>query len=86
MTLVKDVDGLYDQDPKHHPTANFIPEISATELRKRELETLPFDRILLDLLDHARLLKRFQLINGRKPERIIRALEGEHVGTIVYAD
>src|SRR5918997_3007909 len=28
LTLVKDVDGLYDQDPKHHPTANFIPEIS----------------------------------------------------------
>ena len=86
LTLVKDVDGLYDQDPKHHPTANFIPEISVTELRKRALETLPFERILLDLLDHARLLKRFQLINGRKPECIIRALEGEHVGTIVYAD
>ncbi len=86
LTLVKDVDGLYDQDPKHHPTANFIPQISATELRKRELETLPFERILLDLLDHARLLKQFQIINGRKPERIRRALAGEHVGTLVYAD
>ena len=86
LTLVKDVDGLYDQDPKHHPTANFIPQITATEIRKRELETLPFERILLDLLDHARLLKQFQIINGRKPERIRRALAGEHVGTIVYAD
>jgi len=86
LTLVKDVDGLYDQDPKHFPTANFIPQITATELRRRELETLPFERILLDLLDHARLLKQFQIINGRKPERIRRALAGEHVGTIVYAD
>jgi molybdenum storage protein len=86
LTLVKDVDGLYDQDPKHHATANFIPEISVRELRQRKLETLPFERILLDLLAHARLLKRFQLINGRKPERIIRALAGEHVGSIVYAD
>jgi len=86
LTLVKDVDGLYDQDPRHHSTANFIPQISATDLRKRELETLPFERILLDLLDHARLLKQFQIINGRQPERILRALEGEHVGTIVYAD
>jgi molybdenum storage protein len=84
--LVKDVDGLYDRDPKQYPTADFIREISVTELRKRELETLPFERILLDLLDHARLIKQFQVINGRKPERIIRALEGEHVGTIVYAD
>jgi molybdenum storage protein len=83
---VKDVDGLYDRDPKLHSTANFIPAVSVTELRKRELETLPFERILLDLLDHARLLKQFQIINGWKPERILRALEGEHVGTIVYAD
>ena len=86
LTLVKDVDGLYDKDPKRHSIANFIREISVTELRKRELETLPFERIMLDLLGHARLLKQFQVINGRKPEQIIRALGGEHVGTIVYAD
>ena len=86
LTLVKDVDGLYDQDPKIHPTATFIRDISATELRKRDLETLPFERVLLDLLDHARLLKQFQVINGRAPERIIAALKGEHVGTIVYGD
>jgi molybdenum storage protein len=86
LTLVKDVDGLYDKDPKHHASANFIREISATELSKRQIETLPFERIMLDLLSHGRLLKQFQVINGRKPEYIIRALEGEHVGTIVYAD
>jgi molybdenum storage protein len=86
LTLVKDVDGLYDQDPKHSSTATFIPEISAAELRERNLTTLPFERILLDLLDHARLLRQFQIINGRKPEHIVQALAGEHVGTIVYAD
>ncbi len=86
LTLVKDVDGLYDQDPKVHPAATFIRDISVTELRQRHLETLPFERILLDLLDHARLLKQFQVINGRVPERIIAALRGEHVGTIIYSD
>jgi molybdenum storage protein len=86
LILVKDVDGLYDQDPKMHPTATFIRDISVTELRKRNLETLPFERVLLDLLDHARLLKQFQVINGRAPERISAALKGEHVGTIVYGD
>jgi molybdenum storage protein len=86
LTLVKDVDGLYDKDPKVHPGATFIREISAAELRQRHLETLPFERILLDLLDTARLLQRFQVINGRLPERIIAALKGEHVGTLVYAD
>jgi molybdenum storage protein len=47
---------------------------------------LPFERVLLDLLDNARLLRSFQIVNGRHPERIVAALEGERVGTIVYAD
>ena len=81
-----DVDGLYDQDPKTNPTANFIPEIFATEIKKRNFETLPFERILLDLLDHSRLIRQFQIVNGRIPERILAALQGEHVGTIVYAE
>lgn len=86
LTLVKDVDGLYDSDPKQNPSATFIPEISVGELRDRKLPTLPFDEVLIDLLERARLVKRFQVINGLKPELLAPALEGEHVGTVVYAD
>lgn len=86
FTLVKDVDGLYDADPKKHPSANLIREISVAELRARRLQTLPFDEILLDLLERARLVKRMQIINGLKPELLAAALDGEHVGTIVHAD
>ena len=83
LTLVKDVDGLYDADPKTDPAATFIPEITAGELRARNLTTLPFDRVLLDLLDNARLMTSFQVINGLRPELLAPALNGEHVGTIV---
>lgn len=86
FTLVKDVDGLYDADPKQHPSANLIREISVSELRARRLPTLPFDEILLDLLERARLVKRFQIVNGLKPELLAPALDGEHVGTLVHAD
>lgn len=85
-TLVKNIDGLYDKDPNRYSDATLIKEIGAKELRERNLETLPFDRILLDLLEHARLLKKFQVINGLKPELIGRALAGEVVGTVVHAD
>lgn len=85
LTLVKDVDGLYDRDPKVDSTAKFIPEIETTELRRLNLETLPFERILLDLLERSRQVRQFQIVNGRFPERIVAALEGEHVGTIVRA-
>ncbi|HZO94331.1 MAG TPA: hypothetical protein VFB22_11265 [Candidatus Baltobacteraceae bacterium] len=85
LTLVKDVDGLYDRDPKSEPNARFIDEIGAAELERRALPTLPFDRVLLRLLGTARLVDRFQVVNGHKPELLAAALRGEHVGTIVHA-
>jgi molybdenum storage protein len=85
VVLVKDVDGLYDRDPRATTGANFIKEVSSAELKERHLETLPFDRVLIDLLEHTRLVRSFQIINGLYPERIKAALEGEHVGTIVHA-
>ncbi len=84
LTLVKDVDGLYDADPKLDPAARLIPEIGVAELRQRGLRTLPFEPVLLDLLANARLLDRFQIVNGRDPGRLRAALEGQHVGTIVH--
>lgn len=86
LTLVKDVDGLYERDPKLDSTATFIPKISAAELKDRNLETLPFERILIDLLTNSRLVEQFQIINGGHPEKLKAALNGEHVGTIIYAD
>jgi molybdenum storage protein len=85
VTLLKDVDGLYDKDPHAHADASFIPEISVSELRERDLATLPFDRVILDLLENARLVTKIQVINGHKPELVEAALDGDHVGTIVYA-
>lgn len=86
MTLIKDVDGLYERDPKEHPQARFIDQISVGELRARNLPTLPFDRALIDLLERARLVTRIQIINGLEPDRLARALRGEHVGTILRKD
>ncbi|MEX0738241.1 MAG: uridine kinase [Pseudohongiella sp.] len=84
--LVKDVKGLYTDDPKLNPDAEFIARISVAELRALNLKTLPFDEVLLDVLETARLVKQFQLVDGRDPDNISRALRGEHAGTIVYVD
>jgi molybdenum storage protein len=86
LVLVKDVDGLYDRDPKSSPGAQLIPEIGSSELKRMHLATLPFERILLDLLDNVKLVNSFQIVNGLHPERIAAALDGEHVGTIVRAE
>jgi molybdenum storage protein len=86
ITLIKDVDGLYERDPKEHPRARFIDEITVAELRERDLPTLPFDRALIGLLGRARLVTRVQIINGLEPDRLAGALRGERVGTIVRKD
>jgi molybdenum storage protein len=86
LTLIKDVDGLYDADPRLEPAAELIPEIGVNELRRRKLATLPFEPVLLDLLENAKLVDRFQIINGLHPQRIAAALNGERVGTIVHRD
>jgi molybdenum storage protein len=86
VTLVKDVDGLYTDDPKENPSASFIDSIGAKELKKRHLKSLPFDEVLPDVLLNARLVRQFQVVNGRDPDRIAAAVRGEHAGTIVYAD
>jgi molybdenum storage protein len=84
LTIVEDVDGVYNADPKAAGTAvaQLIRETTAAELAKQE-GTLPFDRALLEIMATARHLERIQLVNGLVPGRITAALRGEHVGTII---
>jgi molybdenum storage protein len=86
VTLVKDVDGLYTEDPKENPNADFIDSISAAEMKKRKFKSLPFDEVIPDLLLNARLVRQIQIVNGHKPELVAAAVRGEHVGTIIHAD
>jgi molybdenum storage protein len=84
LTIVEDVDGVYDSDPKgaDGKKAKFFPETSATDLAKHK-GALPFDRALLDIMANARHLERVQIVNGLVPGRLTAALRGEHVGTII---
>ena len=86
LTLVKNVDGLYDKDPASNPDANFIKKISVQELKERQLNSLPFEPILLDILPNGRLVKEFQIVNGTIPGNISAALNGEHVGTLIHSN
>jgi molybdenum storage protein len=87
MIFVKDVDGLYSSDPADHGSkAEFISEISLSELSARKLKTVPLDPVVLDLMQKAKLAKEIQIINGLVPGTLTRALAGERVGSIIYAD
>jgi len=84
--FVKDVDGLYSDNPKLYPDAEFFPRIGAAELLEREQDDLPVERVVLELLNRSQNISEIQIINGLKEGSITRALNGEHVGTIIYRD
>ena len=86
MVLVKDVDGVFDLNPHKFETAQFIKTTCAEDLLNGDFDDLPIERELLRSLVNARILKSIQVVNGLNPENIIKALDGEHVGTIIYAD
>jgi molybdenum storage protein len=85
VILLKDVDGIYTADPKTVPDARFIPEISAAELIRLRLPTLPVEPVVLDLLTRAKLARSIRVVNGLVPGNLTRALAGEAVGTLVRA-
>jgi molybdenum storage protein len=84
--FVKDEDGLYTDDPKKNPRAKFIPKISVRELKELDLTDVVIERKLVDLLEVARHVTHVQIINGLKKGRLTEALDGKHVGTIIYAE
>ncbi|HEV7807802.1 MAG TPA: hypothetical protein VGO80_18420 [Solirubrobacteraceae bacterium] len=85
MIFVKDEDGLYTANPKSDPDAKLIPEATVDELIEMDLPDLIIERPVLELMRHARHVKSVQVINGLKRGLVARALEGEHVGTIISA-
>jgi molybdenum storage protein len=83
VILIKDVDGIYTEDPKVDPSAEFIPEATAQEIIDRKLRTLPIEPVVLDLLTRAKLARSVRIINGLKPGNLTRALKGDSIGTLI---
>ena len=82
--FVKDEKGLYSDDPKKNPSADFIDEIGATDLLKRGLDDLIIERPCLEILQNSEVIDKIRIINGLEDGNITRALRGEPVGTTIY--
>ena len=86
IILLKDVDGVYDADPKSNPGAKLISEI---------LRRGPAAHEARDVADRAggarpasrapSLRKAIRIVNGLVPGNLTRALAGEPVGTLIHA-
>jgi molybdenum storage protein len=92
LIYLKDEKGLFDRDPKKtgkkgQEAPRFFDRISAKELMSLDLDDLIIERPILTLLQRAKCLKELQIIDAlHHPEHILSALEGRHVGTIIYRE
>jgi molybdenum storage protein len=83
--LVKNVDGLFDEDPRLNPKATLIEEIGAERLIGMDMEDLVLERKTVELLRQATNIREIKIINGHKRGAIGQALAEEKVGTIIRA-
>jgi len=82
----KDERGMFTGDPKKDRGAKFIPEIHVDELMAMDLDDLILERAVFEYLSRAIHCKRVHVFNGLEKGNLTRAINGEHVGTIIHAD
>ncbi|GAA3659463.1 UMP kinase [Asaccharospora irregularis] len=78
ILLAKNVDAVYDKDPKVHQDAKKFTELSYMEVIQKELKVMDSTATSL-CMDNRIPIKVFKLTT----ENIIRAVMGENIGTIV---
>ena len=86
IIFIKDENGLYSEDPKKNPEAEFIPRISAKELLAKDQDDLVVERPCLEIIQNSEVIESVQIVNGMVEGNITKALNGEHVGTIIFKE
>ncbi|MCD1294039.1 uridylate kinase [Methanocella sp. CWC-04] len=81
--FVKDVDGLYTENPKQNKKAKMIKEITAKEANEAGFNDFVVERKVLELLQRTVNIKEISIVNGHVPGNISRVMNGENPGTII---
>jgi uridylate kinase len=73
------VDGVYDSDPHKNPNAVKFDTLKYIDVLNRRLEVMDSTAITLCMENHLPIL----VVNLWDPTALVRALNGEHIGTLV---
>ncbi|MBE5822334.1 MAG: UMP kinase [Clostridiales bacterium] len=79
ILLAKNVDGVYDSDPRENPNAKKYDRISYEEMIEKKLRALDLTAASL-CMDNNIPIHVFEIA---KPENILKVLDGEDIGTII---
>ena len=79
ILLAKNVDAVYDSDPKTNPNAERFERISYQEVLARQLGVMDSTATSLCMDNNIPIL----VFSIKDPDNILRALTGENVGTFI---
>lgn len=85
VIYVRDVDGIFSEDPSKNPNASLIGRIDAPELARKGPKSSCIDGEVVDLLASARRPIKVSVVNGTKPGALTDAIKGRDVGTTIIA-
>jgi aspartokinase-like uncharacterized kinase len=75
LILLKDVDGIYSDDPKKVKDATFVEKITASELIETMSKPTCIDKMVPKVLRNSKI--RTHIVNGLYPDRLESILKGE---------
>ena len=76
------VDGVYDADPESEPSAKKFPQMTYREVIKRNLKVMDLTGVSLAMGQELPII----VFNLRKKGNIIKAINGEKVGTLITGE
>lgn len=80
LLMAKNVDGVYDCDPKKHPDAKKLNELTYMEVLNKNIAVMDFTSVTMCMENNIPIVA-FGLSDENS---IIRAVSGEKIGTIIH--
>ena len=80
LLMAKNVDGVYDSDPKTHPDAKKLNELTYMEVLNKNIAVMDFTSVTMCMENNIPIVA-FGLSDENS---IIRAVSGEKIGTIIH--
>ncbi len=82
--FIKDERGLYTEDPKKNPNAEFIQRIHVDDLIKEDLGDLIVERVILEYLKRSKFVNQLVMVNGMEKGALTESLAENPTGTVIY--
>ena len=81
VLLAKNVDGVYDSDPRVNPEAKLLPDVTYQQVQERDLKVMDASAITICRENKVPCIRVFGLDD---PQNILRVIEGDMMGTVVH--